>query len=170
MSQAKRTVKAEKDNAFINDILDYYSEKYNLSKAHFFNSIDADKLDYKLEQFKITKEKIDDEMEAININENLSTTTLDTIIKAINNLIATAEKEKIENDKIKNKTEQKKKNNNDKTTNLLNENHPANKKIPAKNSIIIDNNINVKYNTSIIYNIGDNDMEREFNKMNPAFN
>ena len=42
---------------------------------------------------------------------------------------------------------------------------------PAKkNNITINENINVKYNTTIVYNEGENQMEKQFNIMNPEFN
>ena len=170
MSQAKRTIKTEKDNSSINNILDYYCQKYNLSKGIFFNSIDAEKYNFKVDQFNITTEKIDNEIEALNMNANSNNTTMETIKKAINNIIDAAEKENIENEKIRNKTNQKKNNNNEKMKILLSESHAVNKKNPAKTSIIIDNNINVKYNTALIYNDGKNEMERQFNKINPEFN
>ena len=170
MSQAKRTIKTEKDNSSINNILDYYCQKYNLSKGIFFNSIDAEKYNFKVDQFNITTEKIDNEIEALNMNANSNNTTMETIKKAINNIIDVAEKENIENEKIRNKTNQKKNNNNEKMKILLSESHAVNKKNPAKTSIIIDNNINVKYNTTLIYNDGKNEMERQFNKINPEFN
>ena len=170
MSQAERTIKTEEGNSSINSILDYYCEKYNLTKGLFFNSIDEEKYNFKVEQFKITTEKIDNEIEALNMNANSNITTIETIKKAINNIINAAEKEDIDNGIIRNKTNQKKTNNNEKMKIMLSAHYAANKKNPAKNSIIIDNNINVKYNTSLIYNIGDNEMERQFNKINPVFN
>ena len=170
MSQAKRTIKTEKDNSSINNILDYYCQKYNISKGIFFNSIDAEKYNFKVDQFNITTEKIDNEIEALNMNANSNNTSMETIKKAINNIIDAAEKENIENEKIRNKTNQRKNNNNEKMNILLSESHAVNKKNPAKNSIIIDNNINVKYNTKLIYNDGNIEMERQFNKMNPEFN
>ena len=168
MSQAKRTIKEEKDNSSINRIFDYYSEKYHLSKDDLLKSIDIGKYEFKIDQFNINEEKIDNEIEALNMNANSTTTTVDTIIKAIKSLIDTGEKENTENNNIRNKTNQNKNVVNGKI-NLLSESYAHNKKNPAKNRIKIDNNINVKYNTTVVYNIGDNKMEKQFNEMNPEF-
>ena len=168
MSQPKREIKTDNNDNYINELCNYVEEKRNISKDEFLKSIDRSKISYKLQYYKITIEDIDNEIEALILNEkNLS--DIEKIKQSINNIIARFE----EKNEQKKKILPKKQNENidkQKTTNLLQKPQNSSQKAPAKNfNYSFNKNINIKYNTKIIYNDGDNIMEKEFNTMNLDF-
>ena len=129
--------------------------------------IDKDNIEYKLPKYHITGfQEIDDEIEALRFNLKSEFVTIEMIKEGINNLIIDLEEKEEENKPINRK--QNKYNDN---INYLQEYFSATKGAPArKNIITIKDNINVKYNTKIAYNIGENQMEKKFNVMNPELN
>ena len=103
MSQPKRIIKTDDENKILNDLLAHIEDKYGISKDIILSTLDIGKITYKLENYKITLQSIDDEIEAININQKKSITTKEVIESAINKLIETAEKEREINNKSYNK-------------------------------------------------------------------
>ena len=160
MSQPIREIKTDNNNKFINELSKYVEEKYKISKELFLKSIDRSKIEYKLQLYKISFNDIDNEIEALNLNEKNSPNIIDTIKQSINILIKRSEETSEQN----NKNLPKKQNENivkQDAQKLLQQPQNSSKKAPAKNSnISINKNINVKYNTTIIYNAGDNIMEK----------
>ena len=87
MSQPKREIKTDNNDNYINELCNYVEEKRNISKDEFLKSIDRSKISYKLQYYKITIEDIDNEIEALNLNEKNSPNIIDTIKQSINILI-----------------------------------------------------------------------------------
>ena len=158
-SQPKRTIKTNDENKIINDLLEHIEQKYKIPKDVFGKTIDASKIAFKLEYYKIDLQRIDDEIEAVSMNQKNDTITIDVINTAIKAVIETCEKERDSNNKSSNKNTNKK----NEQRNLLQKTpYSYNKIDPAKKA-------NVKYNTTIMYNLGENKMESKFNEMNPNF-
>lgn len=157
MSQPIRTKKEENkdDNTVLNELLTHIEEKYNISKVIFESSMtDVKETEFYLKKYKITLQQIDDEIEAINMNEKGDSITIDVINTALKKVIKAKSDE--EKDQFQSSNRKKK---------INNDLAPA-----KKNNITINENINVKYNTTIVYNEGENQMEKQFNIMNPEFN
>ncbi len=157
MSQQIRTKKEENkdDNTVLNELLTHIEEKYNISKVIFESSMtDIKETEFYLKKYKITLQQIDDEIEAINMNEKGDSITIDVINTALKKVIKAKSDE--EKDQFQSNNRKKK---------INNDLAPA-----KKNNITINENINVKYNTTIVYNEGENQMEKQFNIMNPEFN
>ena len=157
MSQQIRTKKEENkdDNTVLNELLTHIEEKYNISKVIFESSMtDIKETEFYLKKYKRTLQQIDDEIEAINMNEKGDSITIDVINTALKKVIKAKSDE--EKDQFQSNNRKKK---------INNDLAPA-----KKNNITINENINVKYNTTIVYNEGENQMEKQFNIMNPEFN
>ena len=167
MSERKTTKKSDEDNTFFNGLLNHLKTRYQISEDIIMSCIDKDNIEYKLPKYHITGfQEIDDEIEALRFNLKSELVTIEMIKEGINNLIIDLEEKEEENKPINRK--QNKYNDN---INYLQEYFSATKGAPArKNIITIKDNINVKYNTKIAYNIGENQMEKKFNEMNPELN
>ena len=172
MSQTIRTKKTNDENEKLNEFLAHIEEKYNISKEQILGLIDQAKTQYELQKYNISLESIDDEIDAINMNEQTEITTVDTVNEGLKKAIERAIKEYEENNKSSNKIS---KNNNTKlgtdNKNLLQKSSSSiNNGTAKKYNIPKNSKIDVKYNTTIIYNLGDNLMEKQFNTENPYLN
>lgn len=171
MSQTIRIKKTDVEYPKINGLLESIHEKFKISKEVLIKSIDQAKIDYQLELYKIGNQEVEDEIDAININENANTITEATVNEALKKVIERAKKEFEENNKININSAKKDINKEIDKKDLLRKNPSTTKNEPAQKYIIPTNSkINVKYNTAIMYNFGNNEMEKEFNKENPTFN
>lgn len=170
MSQTIRTKKTDILYPKLNELLDDLQEKYKLSKDVLLKSIDQAKIDYQLDYYKIDIQRIGDEIEAINMNENRINTTEATVNEALKKVIERAQKEYEESNK-NDVNSAKKDIKQIEKKDLLMKTPSSTKNDPAQKYIIPTNSkINVKYNTTIMYNLGNNEMEKEFNVENPSFN
>ena len=170
MSQTIRTKKTDVLFPKVNELLDDIQEKYNISKDVLLKTIDQAKIDYQLGFYKIDIQRIGDEIEAINMNENQINTTEATVNEALKRVIERAQKEYEESNKI-NINSAKKDIKQIEKKDLLMQTPSTTKNDPAQKYIIPTNSkVNVKYSTTIMYNLGNNEMEKEFNIKNPLFN
>ena len=169
MSQTIRTKKTDVLFPKVNELLDDIQEKYNISKDVLLKTIDQAKIDYQLGFYKIDIQRIGDEIEAINMNENQINTTETTVNEALKRVIERAQKEYEESNKI-NINSAKKDIKQIEKKDLLMQTPSTTKNDPAQKYIIPTNSkVNVKYSTTIMYNLGNNEMEKEFNIKNPSF-
>ena len=170
MSQTIRTKKTDVLFPKVNELLDDIQEKYNISKDVLLKTIDQAKIDYQLGFYKIDIQRVGDEIEAINMNENQINTTETTVNEALKRVIERAQKEYEESNKI-NINSAKKDIKQIEKKDLLMQTPSTTKNDPAQKYIIPTNSkVNVKYSTTIMYNLGNNEMEKEFNIENPSFN
>lgn len=170
MSQTIRTKKTDVLFPKVNELLDDIQEKYNISKDVLLKTIDQAKIDYQLGFYKIDIQRVGDEIEAINMNENQINTTEATVNEALKRVIERAQKEYEESNKI-NINSAKKDIKQIEKKDLLMQTPSTTKNDPAQKYIIPTNSkVNVKYSTTIMYNLGNNEMEKEFNIENPSFN
>ena len=170
MSQTIRTKKTDVEYSKINELLDDIQEKYKISKDVLLKYIDQARIDYQLEFYKIDIQMIEDEIDAINMNENGNPITEATVNEALKKVIEREQKEYEENHNIKINSTKKDIKQIEKKD-LLMMVPSTTKNEPAQNYIIPTNSkINVKYNTTIMYNLGNNEMEKEFNIENPSIN
>ena len=170
MSQTIRTKKTDVLFPKVNELLDDIQEKYNISKDVLLKTIDQAKIDYQLGFYKIDIQRVGDEIEAINMNENQINTTEATVNEALKRVIERAQKEYEESNKI-NINSAKKDIKQIEKKDLLMQTPSTTKNDPAQKYIIPTNSkVNVKYSTTIMYNLGNNEMEKEFNIKNPLFN
>ena len=169
MSQTIRTKKTDVLFPKVNELLDDIQEKYNISKDVLLKTIDQAKIDYQLDFYKIDIQRVGDEIEAINMNENQINTTEATVNEALKRVIERAQKEYEESNKI-NINSAKKDIKQIEKKDLLMQTPSTTKNDPAQKYIIPTNSkVNVKYSTTIMYNLGNNEMEKEFNIKNPSF-
>ena len=169
MSQTIRTKKTDVLFPKVNELLDDIQEKYNISKDVLLKTIDQAKIDYQLGFYKIDIQRVGDEIEAINMNENQINTTEATVNEALKRVIERAQKEYEESNKI-NINSAKKDIKQIEKKDLLMQTPSTTKNDPAQKYIIPTNSkVNVKYSTTIMYNLGNNEMEKEFNIKNPSF-
>ena len=169
MSQTIRTKKTDVLFPKVNELLDDIQEKYNISKNVLLKTIDQAKIDYQLGFYKIDIQRVGDEIEAINMNENQINTTETTVNEALKRVIERAQKEYEESNKI-NINSAKKDIKQIEKKDLLMQTPSTTKNDPAQKYIIPTNSkVNVKYSTTIMYNLGNNEMEKEFNIKNPSF-
>ena len=169
MSQTIRTKKTDVLFPKVNELLDDIQEKYNISKDVLLKTIDQAKIDYQLGFYKIDIQRVGDEIEAINMNENQINTTETTVNEALKRVIERAQKEYEESNKI-NINSAKKDIKQIEKKDLLMQTPSTTKNDPAQKYIIPTNSkVNVKYSTTIMYNLGNNEMEKEFNIKNPSF-
>ena len=170
MSQTIRTKKTDVLFPKVNELLDDIQEKYNISKDVLLKTIDQARIDYQLDFYKIDIQRVGDEIEAINMNENQINTTEATVNEALKRVIERAQKEYEESNKI-NINSAKKDIKQIEKKDLLMQTPSTTKNDPAQKYIIPTNSkVNVKYSTTIMYNLGNNEMEKEFNIKNPLFN
>jgi hypothetical protein len=170
MSQTIRTKKTDVLFPKVNELLDDIQEKYNISKDVLLKTIDQARIDYQLDFYKIDIQRVGDEIEAINMNENQINTTETTVNEALKRVIERAQKEYEESNKI-NINSAKKDIKQIEKKDLLMQTPSTTKNDPAQKYIIPTNSkVNVKYSTTIMYNLGNNEMEKEFNIKNPLFN
>ena len=170
MSQTIRTKKTDVEYPKINELLDDIQEKYKISKDVLLKYIDQARIDYQLDFYKIDIQMVEDEIDAINMNENGNTITEGTVNEALKKVIEREQKEYEENHNIKINSTKKDIKQIEKKD-LLMMVPSTTKNEPAQNYIIPTNSkINVKYNTTIMYNLGNNEMEKEFNIENPSIN
>ena len=170
MSQTIRTKKTDVEYSKINELLDDIQKKYNISKDVLLKYIDQARIDYQLDFYKIDIQMVEDEIDAININEKGNTITEATVNEALKKVIEREQKEYEENHNIKiNSTKKDIKQIEKKDLLMMAPSNTRNE--PAQKYIIPTNSkINVKYNTTIMYNLGNNEMEKEFNIENPSIN
>ena len=169
MSQTIRTKKTDVLFPKVNELLDDIQEKYNISKDVLLKTIDQARIDYQLDFYKIDIQRVGDEIEAINMNENRINTTEATVNEALKKVIELAQKEFEESNKI-NINSAKKDIKQIEKKDLLMQTPSTTKNDPAQKYIIPTNSkVNVKYSTTIMYNLGNNEMEKEFNIKNPSF-
>ena len=169
MSQTIRTKKTDVLFPKVNELLDDIQEKYNISKDVLLKTIDQARIDYQLDFYKIDIQRVGDEIEAINMNENQINTTEATVNEALKRVIERAQKEYEESNKI-NINSAKKDIKQIEKKDLLMQTPSTTKNDPAQKYIIPTNSkVNVKYSTTIMYNLGNNEMEKEFNIKNPSF-
>ena len=169
MSQTIRTKKTDVLFPKVNELLDDIQEKYNISKDVLLKTIDQARIDYQLDFYKIDIQRVGDEIEAINMNENQINTTETTVNEALKRVIERAQKEYEESNKI-NINSAKKDIKQIEKKDLLMQTPSTTKNDPAQKYIIPTNSkVNVKYSTTIMYNLGNNEMEKEFNIKNPSF-
>ena len=170
MSQTIRTKKTDVEYSKINELLDDIQEKYKISKDVLLKYIDQARIDYQLDFYKIDIQMVEDEIDAININEKGNTITEATVNEALKKVIEREQKEYEENHNIKiNSTKKDIKQIEKKDLLMMAPSNTRNE--PAQKYIIPTNSkINVKYNTTIMYNLGNNEMEKEFNIENPSIN
>ena len=170
MSQTIRAKKTDVEYPKINELLDDIQEKYKISKDVLLKYIDQARIDYQLDFYKIDIQMVEDEIDAINMNENGNTITEGTVNEALKKVIEREQKEYEENHNIKINSSKKDIKQIEKKD-LLMMVPSTTKNEPAQNYIIPTNSkINVKYNTTIMYNLGNNEMEKEFNIENPSIN
>ena len=173
MSQVNRTKKAETDDEnIIDNFLNHFSEKYQISKDLLATSIDMKNIKYKFERYKFKLDDIDNdiEAEALNSGHDDKAEMID-ITNGIKKFIEELDKkqeENIINRNINLNSKAKKPERNKQVPNILNA-QSKNKTNPAKNindNIPINSKIKINYSTSIVYNEGDNRPESQFNKSN----
>ena len=112
MSQQIWTKKEENkdDNTVLNELLTHIEEKYNISKVIFESSMtDIKETEFYLKKYKITLQQIDDEIEAINMNEKGDSITIDVINTALKKVIKAKSDE--EKDQFQSNNRKKKINN-----------------------------------------------------------
>ena len=173
MSQVNRTKKAETDDEnVIDNFLNHFSEKYQVSKDLLASSIDMKNIKYKFERYKFKLDDIDNniEAEALNSGHDDKAEMID-ITNGIKKFIEELDKKQEENlinRNINLNSKAKKPERNKQVPNILNA-QSKNKTNPAKNindNIPINSKIKINYSTSIVYNEGDNRSESQFNKSN----
>ena len=173
MSQVNRTKKAETDDEnVIDNFLNHFSEKYQVSKDLLATNIDMKNMKYKFERYKFKLDDIDNEIEAETLNSiHHEKTEMIDIVNGIKKFLEELDKkqeENIINRNINLNSKAKKPERNKQVPNILNA-QSKNKTNPAKNineNIPINSKIKIKYSTSIVYNEGDNRPESQFNKSN----
>ena len=149
MSQTIRTKKTDVEYSKINELLDDIQEKYKISKDVLLKYIDQARIDYQLEFYKIDIQMIEDEIDAINMNENGNPITEATVNEALKKVIEREQKEYEENNNIKINSTKKDIKQIEKKD-LLMMVPSTTKNEPDQNYIIPTNSkINVKYNTTI---------------------
>jgi hypothetical protein len=170
MSQTIRTKKTDVEYSKINELLDDIQEKYKISKDVLLKYIDQARIDYQLDFYKIDIQMVEDEIDAINMNENGNTITEGTVNEALKKVIEREQKEYEENHNIKINSTKKDIKQIEKKDLLRMAPSPTRNEPAQKYIIPTNSKINVKYNTTIMYNLGNNEMEKEFNIENPSIN
>ena len=170
MSQTIRTKKTDVEYSKINELLDDIQEKYKISKDVLLKYIDQARIDYQLEFYKIDIQMIEDEIDAINMNENGNPITEATVNEALKKVIEREQKEYEENHNIKINSTKKDIKQIEKKDLLMRDPSTTRNEPAQKYTIPTNSKINVKYNTTIMYNLGNNEMEKEFNIENPSIN
>ena len=170
MSQTIRTKKTDVEYSKINELLDDIQEKYKISKDVLLKYIDQARIDYQLDFYKIDIQMVEDEIDAINMNENGNPITEATVNEALKKVIEREQKEYEENHNIKINSTKKDIKQIEKKDLLRMAPSPTRNEPAQKYIIPTNSKINVKYNTTIMYNLGNNEMEKEFNIENPSIN
>ena len=170
MSQTIRTKKTDVEYSKINELLDDIQEKYKISKDVLLKYIDQARIDYQLDFYKIDIQMVEDEIDAINMNENGNPITEATVNEALKKVIEREQKEYEENHNIKINSSKKDIKQIEKKDLLRMAPSPTRNEPAQKYIIPTNSKVNVKYSTTIMYNLGNNEMEKEFNIKNPLFN
>ena len=175
MSKTNRIKKSENETEEnkLDTILEHLTKKYEVSKDVLKENIDVKGIEYTLNKVSFQIEDIFNDIDAKTFNRNEEKANIDDITEGLKDYIG----------KINNSF---KENNNNGTINLNKDNknrekmtaqEKLNKKAPQKNApaknnieikLPIDTKIKVKYNTTIVYNLGENEMEKQFNPVNDA--
>ena len=173
MSQVNRTKKVEtEDENIIDNFLQHFSEKYNVSKDLLATSIDINNIKYKLERYKFKLDDIDNDIEAEALNSgHTDKAQMENIISGIKKFLEELDKkdeENIINRNINLNSNAKKQDKKKQVPNILNlqSKHKTN---PAKNindNIPINSKVTTNYTSTIAFNEGNNKMESKFNKSN----
>ena len=173
MSQVNRTKKVEtEDENIIDNFLEHFSEKYNVSKDLLATSIDINNIKYKLERYKFKLDDIDNDIEAEALNSgHTDKAQMENIISGIKKFLEELDKkdeENIVNRNINLNSNAKKQDKKKQVPNILNlqSKHKTN---PAKNindNIPINSKVTTNYTSTIAFNEGNNKMESKFNKSN----
>ena len=173
MSQVNRTKKVEtEDENIIDNFLQHFSEKYNVSKDLLATNIDINNIKYKLERYKFKLDDIDNDIEAEALNSgHTDKAQMENIISGIKKFLEELDKkdeENIVNRNINLNSNAKKQDKKKQVPNILNlqSKHKTN---PAKNindNIPINSKVTTNYTSTIAFNEGNNKMESKFNKSN----
>ena len=173
MSQVNRTKKVEtEDENIIDNFLQHFSEKYNVSKDLLATNIDINNIKYKLERYKFKLDDIDNDIEAEALNSgHTDKAQMENIISGIKKFLDELDKkdeENIVNRNINLNSNAKKQDKKKQVPNILNlqSKHKTN---PAKNindNIPINSKVTTNYTSTIAFNEGNNKMESKFNKSN----
>ena len=171
MSQTIRTKKTDAELPKLNELLDDIHEKYNISKDVLLNSLDRGKIEYQLGFYKIDILSVEDEIEAISFNQNGEPITEFTVNEALKRVIERAQKEYEQNNNTQKNSVKKDIKKQIENKDLLKMPLSTTKNEPAQKYIIPTNSkINLKYNTTVMYNLGNNQMEKDFNTENLEYN
>ena len=172
MSNTNRIEKIEDETEeeMIDKFLQYFNDKYGIPKEVLMESLDKSSIKYTLNKYKFNIEDINYEIESKTINrKDGGDSDKNDVIDGIKSFFARLEKsqeENINNNDINLSSNNKQKNVDNRK---MLKKKPEPKNAPAKNKemkIQINSNINIKYNSSIVYNLGENQMEKQFNPVN----
>ena len=99
MSQVNRTKKVEtEDENIIDNFLQHFSEKYNVSKDLLATNIDINNIKYKLERYKFKLDDIDNDIEAEALNSgHTDKAQMENIISGIKKFLEELDKKDEEN-------------------------------------------------------------------------